>query len=207
MHLGYGREIVQAVKKLNGAMVQKMDVGVLNGRLFVNVAGIGFDGLVSNLMKSSTKRGFIPYFLKSVEAGLTYTPVECTIELDDRTIHQKCFAIAVANGPMYGYNFQIAPDARIDDGFFEVVLLKDAPRWQYFAAVPATLSGKIYDESFVEHYTSKKVVVRADQPLFVHVDGEGMQLNSPLEFSIKPRALHMLVPADTGTGSKTSIHE
>lgn len=207
MHLGYGREIIQAVKKLNNARVQKIDVGVLNGHLFVNVAGIGFDGLVSNLMKRSAKRGFIPYFLKSVEAGLTYTPVECTIQLDDRVIQQKCFAIAVANGPMYGYNFQIAPDARIDDGLFEVVLLKDAPRWQYFAAVPATLSGKIYDESFVEHYTSKTVVVSAAQPLFVHVDGEGMELNAPLEFSIKPGALNMLVPDNAGAGAKNSTHE
>ena len=51
MHLGYGREITQAVKKLNTAENQLIDVGLLNGRPFFNVAGIGFDGFVSNLMK------------------------------------------------------------------------------------------------------------------------------------------------------------
>ena len=36
---------------------------------------------------------------------------------------------------MYGYNMQIAPDAQLDDGFFEVVILKDAPVWQYLACL------------------------------------------------------------------------
>jgi diacylglycerol kinase (ATP) len=194
MHLGYGRAIAQAVKKLNHADVKRMDVGHLNGRPFFNVAGIGFDGLVSNLMKASNWRGFVPYFLKSVEAGLTYTPCDCVIELDDRTITEKCFVIAIANGPMYGYNVQIAPDALLDDGFFEVVILKDAPRWQYFAAVPATFNGKIYDATFVEHFTTRKVRISAAQPLHVHVDGEGLLLEEPLTFDITPQALHILVP-------------
>ena len=137
MHLGYGRDIDEAIKKLNTAEVQTIDCGSMNDRLFINIAGVGFDGLVSNLMKGSTWRGFLPYFLKSVEAGLRYTARECRLELDDKVMEFKCFAISIANGPMYGYNFQIAPDARLDDGLFEVVIMKDAPRWQYFAAVPA----------------------------------------------------------------------
>jgi YegS/Rv2252/BmrU family lipid kinase len=194
MHLGYGRAIAPAVKKLNLAEKQRIDVGYLNGRPFFNVAGIGFDGLVSNMMKQSSARGFLPYFLKSVEAGLTYTPRACKIELDDQTITRKCFVIAVANGPMYGYNVQIAPDAKLDDGLFEVVILNDAPRWQYFAAVPSTFNGKIYEAEFVEHFTTKKVVISAEEPLHVHVDGEGLILEDTLEFSIKPQSLNILVP-------------
>lgn len=202
MHLGYGREIAKAVAKLNTAGEKNIDVGLLNGRPFVNLAGIGFDGLVSNMMKSSPKRGFLPYFFKSVEAGLTYDPVECRIELDDRVITEKCFAIAVANGPMYGYNVQIAPDARLDDGIFEVVLLKGAPRWQYFAALPALLQGNIYRENFVEHFSSKKVVVSAEKKLFVHVDGEGYTLDESLHFDMKAQSLKVLVPEN-----KQSTHE
>lgn len=194
MHLGYGRELAKAVKKLNLADEQLIDVGLMNGRPFFNVAGIGFDGLVSNLMKASNWRGFGPYLLKSLEAGLTYTPRECRIELDDRVVIEKCFVVAIANGPMYGYNVQIAPDACLDDGFFEVVILKDAPRWQYFAAVPATFNGKIYDAEFVEHFTTRRVVISAEQSLHVHVDGEGLLLHETLTFEITPKALRVLVP-------------
>jgi diacylglycerol kinase (ATP) len=196
MHLGYGRDIDQAVRKLNTATEQVIDCGTLNGRPFFNVAGIGFDGLVSNRMKGRHWRGLLPYFLTSVEAGLTYTPRECAIESEDRRIVEKCFAITVANGPMYGYNFQIAPDARLDDGLFSVVILKNAPRWQYFAAVPATLKGKIYDADFVEHFTARRVTITCDGTNFAHLDGEGLVVEGPLTFEVHPRALKILIPKD-----------
>jgi len=194
MHLGYGRDVEGAVRKLNTAQEKIIDVGLMNGQPFINLAGIGFDGLVSNMMKGSNWRGFIPYFLKSVEAGLKYTPSLCTIEMDDRVLTEKCFAITIANGPMYGYNFQIAPDARMDDGLFEVVILKDAPRWQYFAAVPATLIGKIYDAGFVEHFTTKRVRISTEGTNYTHLDGEGLVQEGDLTFEMKPKSLHILVP-------------
>lgn len=194
MHLGYGRDIDEAVKKLNTAEERLIDVGLLNGQPFINLAGVGFDGLVSNLMKESPWRGFIPYFINSVKAGLQYTPRECRIEIDDKVLTEKCFIISIANGPMWGYNFQIAPDARVDDGFFEVVILKDVPKWQYFALVPSSLNGKIYDAEFVEHFTTSRVKISAPGKNYVHLDGEGFVLEGDLEFEIKPKALKILVP-------------
>lgn len=195
MHLGYGRDIDLAIKKLNTAEVQTIDCGTMNGRPFINIAGVGFDGLVSNLMKGSHWRGFLPYFLKSVEAGLRYTPRDCRIELDDKILNLTCFAISIANGPMYGYNFQIAPDARLDDGLFEVVILKDAPVWQYFAAVPSMLNSKIYEADFVEHYAARRVKISVAGENHVHLDGEGMVVTGDLNFEMKPGALKVLVPA------------
>lgn len=194
MHLGYGRDIDEAIKKLNTAEVQTIDCGMMNQRPFINISGVGFDGLVSNMMKGSHWRGFIPYFLKSVEAGLSYTPRDCRIELDDKVLNLKCFAISIANGPMYGYNFQIAPDARLDDGLFEVVIMKDAPFWQYFAAVPSMLNSKIYDADFVEHYAARRVKITAEGKNYIHLDGEGIQLEGELQYEMKPAALKILVP-------------
>ena len=145
-------------------------------------------------MKGESKRGFLPYLFKSVKAGLEYTPRVCTVRYGDQVIEEKCFAIAVANGPMYGYNFQIAPDARLDDGVFSVVILKDAPKWQYFAAVPATLSGQIYDENFVDHFVASQLTISGEGPNYVHIDGEGLVLEGDMHFEVKSHALKILVP-------------
>jgi diacylglycerol kinase family enzyme len=99
---------------------------------------------------------------------------------------------------MWGYNFQIAPDARLDDGFFEVVIMKDAPKWQYFAAVPSTLNGKIYEADFVEHFTTRRVKITAPGRNYVHLDGEGLILEGTLEFEIRPKALKILMPHPAG---------
>lgn len=197
MHLGYGRDIAGAVKKLNFAEEKTIDGGLLNGQFFINLAGIGFDGMVSNLMRNAEKRGFFPYFLKSVEAGLNYEPKDCRLEIDGKIVEEKCFAITVANGPMYGYNFQIAPDALLDDGFFEIVLLKDAPRWQYFAALPSMLNGGIYEQSFVQHFHAKRLKISCEGENYVHLDGEGDKMTGDLNFEIMPKCLKILVPKST----------
>jgi diacylglycerol kinase family enzyme len=95
---------------------------------------------------------------------------------------------------MYGYNFTIAPDARTDDGKLEVVILKDVPRWQYFAAVPSTLNGKIYKVGFIEHYSAGHLTIHSENALYAHVDGEGFMAETSLVFSVKPGALYVLAP-------------
>jgi diacylglycerol kinase (ATP) len=194
MHLGYGRDIDGALRKFNTADVRTIDCGLLNGQPFFNIAGLGFDGLVSNLMKGRQWRGIVPYCLTSVEAGLTYRPRRCRIETDDHVIEETCFAVSIANGPMYGYNFQIAPDAQLDDGQLAVVLLKKAPRWQYFFALPASLSGRIYEASFVEHFKARRVRISSDGDNYVHIDGEGMIVQGDLNFEVRPKALKVLAP-------------
>ncbi len=194
MHLGYGRDAEAAIRKLNTAEEQIIDVGLLNGRPFVNLAGIGFEALVANLMRGQSSRGFIPYFFRSMRKMSTYEPRTCVIEANGRVISEKCFTVAVANGPMYGYNFSIAPDAKLDDGLFEVVVMKEAPRLGYFAAAAATRTGGIYSFPFVEHFTAEKVTLRCEGEYFAHLDGEGLVAEGELRFEIRAKALRVLRP-------------
>jgi len=78
-----------------------------------------------------------------------------------------------------------------------VVILKDAPRWQYFAALPSMLNNKIYDADFVEHYAARRVNISAKGENYVHLDGEGMVVKDELIFEIKPASLKVLVPRKT----------
>ncbi len=204
MHLGYGRKIEDAIKKFNSAEIHQMDCGALNGRPFVNVAGIGFDGLVSNLMKGETKRGFIPYFVRSIKAGLQYTSKPCTLVLNGEQVEENCFVVTVANGPMYGYNVSIAPDARMDDGLFSVVVLKEAPRWQYFMAMPNVLSGKIFQENFVRHFTASTITIKSEGKNYIHFDGEGSSYEGDLNFTMMHKSLKVLVPREANYPSDSA---
>jgi diacylglycerol kinase (ATP) len=194
MHLGYGRKLDKAIQMFNRAKPMAIDVGLLNGRSFVNVAGVGFDGLVSNMMKRSQRRGFLPYFINGIKAGFSYSPKVCKIVMPDRTIEMPCFAVVVANGPMYGYNFQVAPDAVLNDGLFSVVILRDVPKWQYFAALPNGFNGNFYDNEFVEHFSASELSVYSEGTNYVHMDGEGFQMEDPIQFQMSPTKLEIMVP-------------
>ncbi|MCS7035258.1 MAG: diacylglycerol kinase family lipid kinase [Saprospiraceae bacterium] len=193
-HLGYGRRLERAIRLLNTAEVHTIDCGMVNGRPFVNISGVGYDGAVAERMKNSPRRGFWPYLYHSVFGGLAYRPVRCTVEAEGRCWEDVFFVVSVANGPMYGYYFQIAPDARLDDGIFSVVMFKNVPRWRYFLAIPSSLNGQLYKERFVLHFQAKQVKVSCEQPTFAHADGESLGKGDCFQFEMAPKALKMLVP-------------
>lgn len=114
--------------------------------------------------------------------------------MPDRVITEKSFCVAIANGPMYGYNFMIAPDAVMDDGLFSVVILRDVSKWQYFTALPNGFSGNLYHSEFVEHFSANELKIYSEGKNYVHMDGEGFEMSDPLEFTLERNALNILVP-------------
>ncbi len=194
-HLGYGRQLERAIRLLNIAREQTIDCGRINGRPFVNVAGIGYDGLVARRMKHSARRGFLPYLYHSVVGSLFFRPPHCTVWVDgEKAAEDTFFVVSVANGSMYGYGFQIAPDAHLSDGAFSVVLFRNVPRWRYFAAIPSSLNGRLYDERFVLHFRARTVKVRCQVHTFAHADGESLDEGDSFDFDMLPSALKILVP-------------
>ena len=194
MHLGYGRDLEQAVRKLNLAEPIQIDCGLLNGRPFFNVAGIGFDGKVSSMMRESKRRGFFPYFYNSIKAGLREKSIPFRIETPDKAIEMNCFAISIANGPMYGYNMTIAPDADLTDGLLAFVMIKKALKILYLQAVISAFGSSIYKHHFVEHFKSLNCVIHFEGKQHIHLDGEGFEAEGPIEFNILPKALRILKP-------------
>ena len=68
-------------------------------------------------------------------------------------------------------------------------------RWKYFAAVPETLSGRIYEADFVEHFSAKNIEIRSDfAENDAHLDGEGLKVNGFLKFEMQANALKVMVP-------------
>ena len=195
MHLGYGRQIDEAIQKLNHTTIKRMDYGTLNDKAFFNVAGLGFDGRVSNMMRESKRRGFMGYLINSVKAGFQHKAQKFILHLPEQTIERTCFAIAVANGPMYGYNMEIAPGAALDDGLFSLVLIKEAPKWSYFKAVHSSMHGKILDHNFIEHFAVSNIKIEFEGKQYMHLDGEGFAIESSADIKMQKNALSILVPS------------
>ncbi|MDX2133768.1 MAG: diacylglycerol kinase family lipid kinase [Saprospiraceae bacterium] len=193
MHLGIGRDMDRAVQRLNTATLRHIDACRINERLFVNLTGVGFDGLVAHLSRRNYTRGLLPYFLRAVQAGLTHPMIDFAVEADGRRFPLRALSVAVCNGPMYGYGVEIAPGARLDDGLLDVVALRAAPRYRYFAAVPAFLRGKVYDLDFIEHFRAANITLSAPGTHYINLDGEGITMDGPLTFRVENRPITLLV--------------
>ncbi|MCQ3931983.1 MAG: hypothetical protein DPW16_16145 [Chloroflexi bacterium] len=187
-----------AVKWITQANPKSLDLGHLTyddaNRYFLNIASAGIGGEVDRRVNARTRRRPWTFKLATVQALLSYSPKKLKVMLDGAAWYEgKAWAVVVANGRMFGHGMKIAPNAEIDDGLFDVVLIEDTPRLSAILALNSVYSGKHLLREDV-HYKQAKVVTVECQAnaIGLDIDGEHAAGNH-LNFSVEPGALKMLV--------------
>ena len=116
----------------------------------------------------------------------------------DSTVHEGRYSVvAVANAAMYGYNFTIAPQAKLTDGLLDVVFIKEAPLARTMINSWRMLNKTLDKSKIVDIVKTSEVVISVDKPYYYHVDGESFQFDSELHFQVVPSSLNMLFPKNS----------
>jgi YegS/Rv2252/BmrU family lipid kinase len=164
-------------------------------RYFLNVAGLGFDGEVAERVNRSSKApgGTIPFLSSLAVKLLTYQnkTVEVTLDSQQR-LQQKANSVIVCNGRYFGGSMHVGPNAALDDGLFDVVIIGDTTKLEFIANVPKVYRGTHLSHPKVDEYRAKEVRVKAQERMFLQTDGELIG-EAPATFQIIPQALHVLV--------------
>ena len=201
MHLGWGRSVVKAIKKLHHTKAITIDTCLLNGRSFVNLAGTGFDALVAYKAKESTLRGLYAYTKFAMLEAWSYPIETYTLLIDGEVVSKDAaLVIEVANAQMFGYNFVIAPQAKLNDGILDVLVVKKVPKWRYLFSLWRFFNRTFHKSSLVTTFSGQHIQIQCEHVMPVHVDGEGYYLDKVLDFKIVPSSLEVLVPADNLIG-------
>lgn len=196
MHIGMGRNCTKAIKKLNESHIKKIDTCTVNGRFFLNLAGIGFDALVAHKVENAKNRGFQMYINTISKELIKFKAETYSVKTEDETIEGPFSVIAVANAAMYGYNFTIAPLAELTDGLLDVVLIKEAPLLRTVGASWRLLNNSLDKSPLVEIKKTREVLISLDKPYYYHIDGESGTFEKELHFKIHPLSLKMLFPSE-----------
>ena len=170
-----------------------IDVGKLNDRYFGNAVGIGFDAIANiEAAKIRFLRGTPLYLLAVLKTLLLHYQSPLTrITRDGHVETQPVLMASVANGPRYGGGFWVAPDAKPDDGLFELLIADHVNRLQILALLPHFLKGTHVDKKPIRMLQARHVILECDSVLYAHIDGEIFS-GSRLEFEIFPSALWVL---------------
>jgi diacylglycerol kinase (ATP) len=179
-----------------------IDVGDLNGRPFVNIAGIGFDGHIAHEFHAlkQGKRGALPYLTIGLRSVWGYRPATYRVTLDQDVIERRALLLAFANGCQYGNNAVIAPQARPDDGRLHVVLVEEWPAAKNFLRLHHLFRRSADRAPGVITRQTTRAQVTADAPMEMHVDGEPVEASTDARVSIRPGALVLRVPRLQYTG-------
>ena len=183
---------VGAIKRLNNLHYHSIDSGLFNNRKFFNIAGIGFDALISTRFAENVKRGFWGYFKTSISEISNYKHQKYRIEIDGKLIEREAFMISLANSSQFGNNAHIAPFASLDDGFLDVCIVKPFPIYQFPVLGYRMFSKSTHKSKFVEILKAREIKITREYPSAVHLDGEPIQMGVELNISIKPLSLKLL---------------
>ncbi|PWT87003.1 MAG: hypothetical protein C5B57_00060 [Blastocatellia bacterium] len=177
------------------AMPRLMDLGEVGGRLFANVAGIGFDAHVASRFNDpdNRRRGFLTYVRIAARCLLTYVPVDYTIVIGDSTTAVRAVLIAIANSAQYGNGAQIAPGARVDDGELDVVVVQERSRLRTICQTPRLFNGSIVRAPGCSMFRITSGHIQSTDPIIYHVDGEPCRGGTDLQIRVHPAALKICV--------------
>jgi diacylglycerol kinase (ATP) len=195
-HLGLGTDLELAVQTIFHGAPQALDLGQVQGRWFHNVAGCGFDAAVAARVNRGFRffRGRSAYIVAVLQCLLTYRAVPMRITVDGERFERRAMLCSVANTSTYGGGMRIAPDAVIDDGLFDIVLLADVGAIEFIRAFPSVFKGAHTTHPKVTMLRGQHVLIETDAPAPVLVDGEVVG-TTPVEFVIYPHVLNVLVPS------------
>jgi YegS/Rv2252/BmrU family lipid kinase len=193
--LGVARRPEQALADCARAAVRPIDIGELGGRRFLNVAGVGFDAQVAQgfALRDARARGVWGYARVAGRDLLAYRAQAYRITQPGGVTDCRAFLVTLANSSQYGNGARIAPRARVDDGWLDLVIVEDRSRAARILAAPRLFTGGMERLSGVTISRVQATSIEAHGPLLFHVDGEVVQGGPRLEARVHPGALSMAV--------------
>lgn len=165
-------------------------------RYFVNVSAGGFSGLVNEKLTPEMKKTWGPLaYLRSAAAALPdLRAYRTTLAFDDdESLTEELYNVVVANGRYVAGGTMIAPDAVIDDGLLDIVLIPKRPASELALVVAQMALGTHLSSKTIVYRRAAKLTVNSKPGMWFNVDGE-LVGNEPARFEIVPGALRFIAP-------------
>ncbi|OGH60283.1 MAG: hypothetical protein A3G34_09560 [Candidatus Lindowbacteria bacterium RIFCSPLOWO2_12_FULL_62_27] len=178
-----------AVPALLSGRLMTIDVGEVDGIKFLLMASVGLDAQAVRDVNVGLKQrvGPLAYVIEGVRKLFSFGSPRLTVT-DEHDIEHHGYHVAVQNARLYGGSIEMAPKAKLDDGRFDVVLLKKPGRLAILRFLWAAAAGRHVRLPHVEYFRSHSVRIHSATELSLQADGDCLT-KLPATVSILPRAL------------------
>jgi YegS/Rv2252/BmrU family lipid kinase len=191
-HLKLPMVIEDAVKLINKRTIKTIDTGLINDIPFLNIAGVGFDGHVSNVFHSYGRRGLSGYAKVVLKEFSSFKSEKIVLETEDGEFKQEAFMVCFANGQQFGNRIYISPKASMSDGKLDVCLFKK-PMFSYIPRMFfKMINKKELPEKYFKEYKARTILLSHKFNYF-HIDGEPFEAPPQLSVRCIPSSLTVLV--------------
>ncbi|WP_233582572.1 lipid kinase [Corallococcus sp. CA053C] len=210
--LGIPDTIEAACDVIVGGYTARVDVGLVNGRPFLNAASLGLTTAIAKRLTQELKQraGKLAYPMAAAAEMRTLQPFHVRLQADTETLELDALQLVVGNGRYHGAGNMVSPEATLDDRKLHVYAIT-APsaadgsgertglgHLQDVATLARVAlgmrSGGHLDHEAVVHLDTRHLTVETDPPMEVNADGENVGM-TPMRFEVASAALRVYAPA------------
>lgn len=186
---------IYALETVIKGKTKQMDIGLANDICFLNISSVGFDAEVvrnTDVIKSRIK-GKVSYILGVLVTLFKYRMKETYIEIDGEQFNKNMLLLAVGNGQYYGGGMKILPEAKIDDGYLHLCLVKNINNLKLLFLFPSIFKGDhLKYTKHVEIYKAKNILIQTKGEFYLNIDGDLIHAKNKVEFKIAPKKLDII---------------
>lgn len=197
--VGIPLDLEEAVATIETGHVTEVDVGEVNGHVFLNNSSVGLYPTAVDDREELRHHGGGGKWLAMLSAGLgvfrRFPLLEVGLQLDDHAIALETPFIFVGNNRYEMSLFSLGKRGSLQDGELSVYVTRNAGRSGLVRLAARALLGRLEQDRDFHAFTARDVTIRTRRgSLRVSLDGEVVRLGSPLRYSIRPRSLRVLTP-------------
>lgn len=195
LETGIPMDPIKAVDVILNGKVRKIDVGNANGRKFVLMMGAGLEGLAIFRLNLKLKKrlGGLAYIISGLKNYFRRNPAKIRVKIEDTGEVIEGYEVVISNTSFHGGTFKMNPEARIDDGIFDICVFERFGLHNDLRYFLSFLLGfhTIYNDVYIGKGTS--FYLESDGEVFYHVDSEPAG-RLPLRVTIEPASLNVILP-------------
>jgi YegS/Rv2252/BmrU family lipid kinase len=194
--LGIPLDAREACTVLGTGEIRRLDLGQIGNRTFIGIASCGFDSVANRIAnQTNVVSGKLVYAYGALRALVGWHPATFTVTVDGppaRTV--TGYTVATANSRFYGGGMMLAPDATLQDGMLDVVMVLHTPKLRFLRLLPTVFKGTHVSLDSVEVVRGATIEIAASRPFTMYADGDPIA-ELPVTVRTLPGAVRAIVPA------------
>ena len=195
--LGVPSDLEAATRRALAGRVRALDLLRVGERVSVSYAGVGFDSEVTRFANEEVKRlrGPLVYLYAVLHTLATFRPPAMRVDHDGGSFSGRAMFAVVANLPRFGGGMRIAPEALPDDGWLDLVIVRELSRLRLLAVFPKVYRGTHVRHPAVQIVRTRRAEITLDREMTMYGGGEPMATQpagEPYTIEVMPGALRVV---------------
>ncbi|SES99943.1 YegS/Rv2252/BmrU family lipid kinase [Anaerobranca gottschalkii] len=174
-HLGIKGSLDKNIEGIIKGQIKTIDIGYINGwGSFINVVSLGNLPSVAHKTNPSFKNnlGKLAYYINVLGQYPVFQPFKIHLKTKDREFNEEALLFFVLNSPCAGGFKSLAPEAKVDDGKFDVLVIKNCKLIEKLSLFIKVLKGEHHDDQCVLYFQTDQLIVHSADWVETDVDGE-----------------------------------